>query len=1255
MMKNKKFWFLILSVVAVACICAGLYACKNDGGEIAVRKDIRTYILGDSVYVYDLFELSDGGKYSFAYKYDAEGEEEKQIGGESFYVAKTGKYIVTANETGKDFSGKAEVTVVDESPVFNLKYTTAEVKLFSRWLPIAIINKLAVPTILSKGVHNEYVSQVAVYKNGKNALPTVYPIENAEKSDDGFYDGKFLNFIYECSCVATIVCDTSGGKSYKDLEIVVKEDVSQLQLLDKKIEYDENTRTVTWESVEEAEYYRVKFDGVTLEKTELSVSINEEFGGEFHYSDFIVIPVAKSGEFMGKIVREKIHIYPEGSEGIVLGNGVKSIDSATKTVELVGTQSVSPSFTSGTSKMTNSYIAFAGDYGTGTIAEFTFKGNNLPNLCFFADEINGNMTNLGGSGFLLMNGLYATNDIQQSTSTSFVVGENVLLCIGPDRIDRNEPYSVGNYIALAQARSKAYTVSEDSLFGQKKLREDVSERTYKYTVITYEDNGNVAFQVSLADTATGRAVEKTVNYVTKTSADDVKGLNVIAFASVKGKNDNTVFSYSVPRKCPQYMMPTVDYSLNAGSGENKGSLDSDSAVSRYENDYAYMGDYETNSTFFTEFTGDNMPQIKLFASEESKNMGAGKGYVITNGISVAGSSAKRADYLYAWSAEELSAGISSATESNFVFETGKEYKGLNDGETYFYYLGSKVVSDKVIITVKIYSHKTKSIIVKGEFDTGSSQSETEAFGKKVLFYAGIKGGDVPTVFKYYGPSSVVTADEGGGTKVDLGAGKPFGENGIAYSGRFGSTGNLSGASDYVNNFISLGEYGVGYEFTATFYGSNVPQIMLFSDEAENGSLGNGGTSAGTNPPTTYAGGKGYLITNGICSLTNVNGNSLIMANFLYVFGPNRISFNFGKETATNFTTIKGEPFDNNLDMNTQYKYAAGTYEKDGTVVIYAELSEAKSGKVLYYGEYSTGQSVFVTEMAGKYVLMHAGVKGNKVRTEFTYYTPELKHPVQTKEGYTVTENADGSKSYVIYPGDDTYGYADSNGTIGGPGALSDLATYVNNYVDLGEYGVGYKFITRFSGNNLPWLMLFADGNDLWSLSRGVSGKDDNKGYLISNGLLYRNWNNPQTAISAAGRELTVFGPDRIWLNLKTELSQCGNVRFKNAEGIHPIAENLTDEVNYRYEVSTWETSGSVVIRAELYDDDSGERIFIGDYDTGKTKAEIESIGKRVVIHANVKGTDNDTVFTLYKPENLLKDGGVIKDEWRDYNSDKKLY
>ena len=50
------------------------------------------------------------------------------------------------------------------------------------------------------------------------------------------------------------------------------------------------------------------------------------------------------------------------------------------------------SWNDGVRALDNSYISFEGDYGVGTYIDFTYKGNNMPQVMLFANNINGDMS-----------------------------------------------------------------------------------------------------------------------------------------------------------------------------------------------------------------------------------------------------------------------------------------------------------------------------------------------------------------------------------------------------------------------------------------------------------------------------------------------------------------------------------------------------------------------------------------------------------------------------------------------------------------------------------------------------------------------------------------------------------------------------------------------------------------------------------------------------------------------------------------------
>ena len=1049
MKKSKRILLTVLSVITALCFALGVgTACSKDKPSIKVKSDILKYFVHDSIYVFDLFEYEEGYNYSFSFTY---GENEPvEIKGESFFAEVTGEYVVkgVAEKDGKTAEDTVTVTVVDEVPVLILANMEAQADLFASYLPSRLINGFAVPTVLSDGVHKEYISQIAVYKDGNDKEPTVYKIEGAEASADGFWDGRKINFIYECKHVVTIVSETSGGKSFADLVIKVAENLDDYKDLTEdgyNINYDKVNGIISWDAIPETDYYRVKYGGKTLEQKATSVNLNEILTGEFHYFNMVVIPVNEDGEFMGKLVSETVHLTPEGLEGVVLGNGVISIDSATREVELSGKQSSSPGWKSGVRHMENSYIAFAGEYGVNTKVEFTFTGNNLPQVGFFVDNMNGNMTNEGGKGIMLMNGLFTAGDNTQSSSTTEVVGEHNLIYLGPDRM--GDYWPVNNYISAAQLSSKKLTITENTLFTQKALREDVTGRTYRYTVVCYESSGYVAFLVKLTDQATGEVVSGPFTKVTDIALGSVTPGHIVAWAGVKGEYNNTKFSFDLPKVVDGdelygraektitdnpdgtktvEMSPGFVKALGATWGQT-GTIRGQGYVSNlqdYAHNYVTLGEYGVGYEFVTTFTGNNMPMIMAFANNVNASLSSGvtigneainKGYVITNGITLQMSS-QTAPFIYsenvltARGPDRINYHIGYAASNTpepangtFVSNKEGEFGAFEDGKNYKFVLGTKEVNSFVIMYAEVYDiTATETLVFKGEMETGLTKAEIEAMGKNVLLMAGVRGVGVGTTFTYNPnpqlkyPTNIeekpvtVTDNKDGSYAVVM---KP-GQGGVSVNGIMSFV-DIGSRTTYVNNYLEIGEYGVGYKFVTTFRGNNMPQIMLFSNtvNAQMAAGYNNGSDVGIQGQT------GYLLLNGWCARSGWAGTTgPIWQDFLSMYGPNRmggIENNYNNTTVlppttTNLTALSGDVLSTAstaLSNDITYRYTVSTSVVGGLVRISILLENAETDAAIFSGYYDTGKTQTEIESQGKNVVFYAGVKGTDVNTTFTYYTP----------------------------------------------------------------------------------------------------------------------------------------------------------------------------------------------------------------------------------------------------------------------------
>ena len=516
MKRIRKCFLGVLSCLCVACTAIGIASCSNNDGNVDVTIETLapkvTYRVGDNINVLDLFQQKEGITYHYTIMKDGESET-KAIEGNAYYLAKAGVYTITCTAQAGESTDSESVTieVYDKTPYMMLKNETAEVAWKRAMFTNQIIIGLGNPTIISEAAHTEYVESVVIYDDIEGVGRTVNITEGVATAD-GFYDGSKFHFLWECDYLFHIVCETSGGRSTGELLVTAREDLSLFADLEGyNISYDSQNRIATWDAVEGAVSYRVKVDLQTVTTAQTTLNLNEYCVSEFQYFDLAVIAKNAAGEEFGKLIVPDVVIAPEGSEGVVKGDGA-IIDSETQKVTLIGTQAYTAS-AADISRIKNSYIGYGADYGVGTYVDFIFTGNNLPQVCFFADEINGNLTSNGGSGYILMNGLYSENK-GTSVSPTPIIGENRLVCVGPDRLhpgDRSDP--LHNYIIPGE-QTKDYFVSEDTLFTQKYLREDTSGRTYRYVAGSFDKNGMLAFEVRLYDYQTEELIAF-ATYVTK--------------------------------------------------------------------------------------------------------------------------------------------------------------------------------------------------------------------------------------------------------------------------------------------------------------------------------------------------------------------------------------------------------------------------------------------------------------------------------------------------------------------------------------------------------------------------------------------------------------------------------------------------------------------------------------------------------------------------------------------------------------------
>lgn len=1027
MIKIKNILIKTLALILLGCVSLfTLTAC--DSVKLEVLTPQVKYQVGDNVDLFDLFSYHADQEYTFSYTFN---EQVVEIEGETFFLHEDGEYTVTATAS-KGNRKKTETTnivVTDGLATMSINNADIEVAYEETMTVRALLGRASI-AIAVEADHTTFVQSVTIRKSDKESvtydLVETYPTPGLDdtivykSTPDGFFNGRTFKFIYECDYVFTIGTITSGGIVTETLVVTAVESFVGLTELS-GLSFDNSSLTASWTAVDGAASYRVKVGNQAKEITETQLNIKELLPDrDFHFFNLAIVPKSASGEKLGVMQIKDVIITPEGSEGVVIGSGA-TIDGATKTVTLVGGESYSNGWQTGVSKLKNSHIAFYGNHGIGTFVEFAFKGNNLPQVCFFADNINGDMTEQGGSGYLLMNGLYTPNK-GASTSTTQVVAENRLVILGPNRLSTQYPYN--NYYVAAES-SRLFLMSENTLFSQKALNTDTSGRTYRYVVGSFNCGGMLAFEATLYDANTNQVVVEPAVYITTVDADDAPSGHIIAYATVKGKGKDTTFTYS--------KLPYVDDTKNQENSYNVLSTAAEGDMTKVtlkgayptagigwlsgvqntlKNSYvAFRGDYGVGTYVDFTFKGNNMPQVMLFTNKINCIVTSGAadaesepkytGYFLMNGIYGATKNGTQINYgnrLVCFGPNRMANGVNyvvSADQLNAMTVSSNKYftqdflNTDNSNTTYKYTVGSYVdLNGKVIVDVCIKDYSTNELLAFGSFDTGKTKIEIESLGKNIVVYGCVKGENVNNEFSYSNPYQA-TRDNS-----VLSSAAYFNTDGsVSLDNRYptGGIGWFSGVNKTLNNsYLAFnGNYGVGTYVDFIFTGNNLPQVTLFANNI-NGNMSQGGESSTSTPINT-----GYLLMNGLYGATQ-SGEKVNHGDKLVCFGPYRMGANnqnyvVGTTEIGNATVSSNKYFTQNYlstdTSGTLYKYTVGSYVGGSTVLIKVSISNAATSEVLKEATFDTGKSKTEVEGLGGNIIAYGCVKGGTSFTTFKYTAP----------------------------------------------------------------------------------------------------------------------------------------------------------------------------------------------------------------------------------------------------------------------------
>ena len=1052
---NKVKKTALITILAVLCLGSVCFSAACASLDINVKTPYIIYRMGDNVDCYDFFQLKSGVNYNFSYKID--GGDKIEIEGHTFYLSTPGNYSLSciAKSGLSKFSKTVDFEVYNKKSHMFLGESQINLNLGDKRTPRALMG-LTEYIFISSVESVEYISQVKIYNN-LDGTPTVYQLGKAEQTEngyeavytptpDGFFNGRQFNFIYECEYVFTAVSETTGGKAQAEFSVIAKENFSKIPLAEGvSINYDEQNKTVSWGEVDGAVSYRVKIDlkNAYTEANVRSLDIEPYLVKEFQFFDLVVVAKNAAGEEFAKLAVDDVVIAPQGSKGLVLGYGA-NVNSQTQTATLIGTQ-VYDSGATMMSNMNTPHVAFAGDYGIGTYVDFVFSGNNLPNVAFFADQINGNITNEGGNAYLIMNGLYSANR-GSSTSKTNVIGENRLICVGPDRFHKGASGKdpLHNYISASEM-TREYLISENSLFTQKYLHEDVSGRTYKYTVGSFVKDGYLAFETKLYDNTTGDLVAL-ASYKTSQLASEVVADNIIVYSTVKGSGENTVFQYSepylgTPENVTLYSYKTkvnedgtvsIDGAVIKGSGYTSQMTENPESADLSVGYISFGEDYGVNNYLDITFTGKNMPSVMFFADQLNDDLtqAGGKGVLVSSGMLVNETVWRGDDSLFVYGPNRVpmsfdeNKGLDTNVYDNntwgYVYGGAKipvlaklnysnypllTTKGLMEdlsGDQYKLTIGTFVnAGGNICIDVKLVN-VTKNLVV---YDTAipTSLTQYDVEDGKIIIYGAVNGVEKSTTFKYTNPYQATPSN----IKVASSGATQNEDGSITLAGKsFAGAGHLYQVANIDNSYIGIrGEYGVGTYLDVEFKGNNMPQVMFFANNFT-GNMTNfevttnatGGYSSHTNNTN-----KGLIFTNGFFGSKSGNAfNNNGATDMFRVYGPNRItnatlvgsyrdlggyliSKKYGVDTEFNALTQSGLS-ENYQDVN--LKYTVGTFDQNGMLGIYVKLYDMDNGQTLV--EFSQVTSVQTSSITASNIILYGTVKGSENPTTFKYSAPYQK-------------------------------------------------------------------------------------------------------------------------------------------------------------------------------------------------------------------------------------------------------------------------
>lgn len=380
------------------------------------------------------------------------------------------------------------------------------------------------------------------------------------------------------------------------------------------------------------------------------------------------------------------------------------------------------------------------------------------------------------------------------------------------------------------------------------------------------------------------------------------------------------------------------------------------------------------------------------------------------------------------------------------------------------------------------------------------------------------------------------------------------------------------------SYVGLGEYKTGNALQFTFTGKNIPNLALFTDT-------NNGQAAG--------GGTGLFLQS---SYVNGGANSQRFS----VLGPYRLDSGNPADYTGGYKAIcennkayidgvgvsNGVPGDSpvnqspfgylNLEDGVEYRYTVGTQYS---------LSGASSGEISYNGEAVEGRFVKLYFMLDRKT--EEGYERIKTITfNYEHRLPDLENTFAVV--YGASNEADcvfKVEKLETLPEYQVEYNEDGSVTLAATSKHVEVATPFVYYQDsaflgLGAYEIGDRLRFKFTGKNIPNVVLFADVNGGQQVHYGT-------GIAVTTSREYPGSSYAQT------KYFTVSGPHRLSTGTESSGTYLGRTDLYFSDARKSVAaqkagsllafENLNDGTEYIYDIITEkESDTNIRVTATLY-------------------------------------------------------------------------